>query len=235
MDVFHVNAAGNITQSLVLIDPNPFEAVSNKQLFAECKGAATTTAGKKSSPATWDVYMRDQVNQLGTMSGGIHGGRPLADPLVALAPSSTYRRICSDKTKCIVALGNNQFKGKFENMGGMGDGVAAVAVPMPLQMVDFRLQPSDLVMTSEDKHCPDLTLSAFQPAQECQAPIYKTDRVSIRFRVAASNDADLKLYTKKKERISKFDDRHTNQKPGAPLHGGAFGFMLTGKNCSGAA
>jgi hypothetical protein len=201
MDVFQVNATGNITQKMVLIEPNPFEAVSNKQMYAECLGAAVTTAGKSASPATWDVYMRDQVAQLGTINGGIHGGRPLSDPLVALAPSSTYRRICSDKTTNFVALGNNQFKGKFETMGGMGDGASSggsanASSNGGLPPAVFGPRDDFGGLTLPGPEVISFPTGSGMPGTYLQ----NGSAVSIRFRVAASNDVDLKFYTKKKKK-----------------------------------
>jgi hypothetical protein len=200
MDVFQVDANGNVVQKLVLIDPDPFEAVSNKQMYAESKGAATTTAGKKASPATWDVYIRDQVAQMGTINGGIHGGRPLSNPLVALAPSSLYRRICSEKGNKVIALGNNEYRVRMGNLGGSGDGASSggsanASSNAGLPPVTFG--PRD---DFGGQTLPGPSIISF-PSGAGMPGIYLQNgsAVSIRFRVAAENTSSGQMLTKKKK------------------------------------
>lgn len=200
MDVFQVDANGNVVQKLVLIDPDPFEAVSNKQMYAESKGAATTTAGKKASPATWDVYIRDQVAQMGTINGGIHGGRPLSNPLVALAPSSLYRRICSEKGNNVIALGNNEFKVRMGNLGGAGDGASSGGSANASS--NAGLPPATFGPRDDfgGQTLPGASIISF-PSGAGMPGIYLQNgsAVSIRFRVAAENTASGQMLTKKKK------------------------------------
>ena len=200
MDVFQVDANGNITQKLVLIDPDPFEAVSNKQMYGESKGVAATTSGKNASPAEWDIYIRDQVAQLGTINGGIHGGRPLSNPLVALAPSSSYRRICSEKTDKVIALGGREFKVRLGNLGGIGDGASSGGsanasssggLPPPAfgPRDDFGGQ------TLPGANVISFPSGAGMPGTYLQ----NGSAVSIRFRIAAQNTASGQKLTKKKK------------------------------------
>lgn len=200
MDVFQVDANGNVTQKLVLIDPDPFEAVSNKQMYAESTGAVATTAGKSNSPADWDVYIRDQVAQMGTINGGIHGGRPLTNPLVALAPSSLYRRICSEKANKVIALGGSEFKARMGNLGGSGDGASSggsanassgAGAPPP----NFGPRDDFGGQTFPGANIMSFPSGAGMPGTYLQ----NGSAVSIRFRIAAQNTVSSQKLTKKKK------------------------------------
>lgn len=200
MDIFRVDANGNITQKLVLIDPDPFEAVSHKQMYAESQGAATTTAGKNSSPADWDVYVRDQVTQLGTINGGKHGGRPLANPVVALAPGSSFKTICHRQSPGLVAMGHDNYKVKFGNIGGSGDGASSggsanASSSGGLPPVSFGPRDDFGGLTTPAPSIVSFPTGSGMPGTYLQ----NGSAVSIRFRVAAQNTASGQKLTKKKK------------------------------------
>lgn len=201
MDIFRVDSNGNITQKLVLIDPDPFEVVSNKQMYAESKGAATSTpAGKNASPTEWDVYIRDQVNKLGTINGGIHGGRPLVNPVVALTPGSKFRTICSKDTAKLIARGSDEFSVKLADMGGSGDGASSggsanasssggTAPPSFGPRDDFGGATT-----------PGPSIVSFPSGTGMPGTYLQNgSAVSIRFRVATQNKATTQMLTKKKK------------------------------------
>ncbi len=200
MDIFRVDANGNITQKLVLIDPEPFEAVSHKQMYAESKSIATTTAGKSSSPADWDVYIRDQVAELGTINGGNHGGRPLSNPLVALAPGSSFKSICHKNTSNLIATGRDNFKFRFGNMGGFGDGASSGGSANASS--SGGLPPASFGPRDDfgGATTPGPTIVSYPTGTGMPGTYLQNgSAVSIRFRVAAQNNASGQKLTKKKK------------------------------------
>ncbi|PZM80488.1 MAG: hypothetical protein DKT66_14615 [Candidatus Melainabacteria bacterium] len=200
MDIYRVDQSGAITQKLVLIDPDPFEAVSHKQMYAESKSAATTTAGKKSSPADWDVYIRDQVTQLGTINGGKHGGRPLSNPLVALSPGSSFKTICHKNANNLIATGADKFNFKLGNIGGFGDGASSggsanASSSGGLPPACFGPRDDFGGATTPGPSIVSFPSGTGMPGTYLQ----NGSAVSIRFRVAAQNDASGQKLTKKKK------------------------------------
>lgn len=199
MDIFRVDSNGTVTQKLVLIDPDPFEVVSNKQMYAEAQGAATTTAGKNASPTEWDVYIRDQVNKPGTINGGIHGGRPLVNPLVAHAPANKFRTICHANSR-IIAMGSEQFTAKLGNIGGSGDGASSGGsanassnggLPPPA----FGPRDDFGGATTPGPSIVSYPSGTGMPGTYLQ----NGSAVSIRFRVATQNKVSSQMLTKKKK------------------------------------
>lgn len=94
--IYKFDADGVVTYQSRLLTPYPLYVSSNEQMYAETMMAipASTIAtqsysvpmpgGPKSITLMkkWDVYIRDEVRNPGSIRGGKHGGEPLAKPLV---------------------------------------------------------------------------------------------------------------------------------------------------------
>ncbi len=95
--IFEFDRNGNIVYRSKIQAPYPLDTVSDHQLYGESFGALdhseigsskvtvlTSPAPKKITlMAVWDVFIRDHVRALGTISGGKHAGQPIAKPILA--------------------------------------------------------------------------------------------------------------------------------------------------------
>ena len=74
-NVFEMQKDGTIKQTVTRLSPNNISyKVSNKQLYAITKQPIIDNTGVR-----FDMLCFDQVNQVGNMNGGIHGGQPLTN------------------------------------------------------------------------------------------------------------------------------------------------------------
>ncbi len=101
--IFEFDADGIVVYRSKAIEPYPLYVASDQQLYGEKFGAitystigirevfvpTTPTPKKLVFRAVWDVYIRDNVRNLGPKAGGKHGGEPLCMPVLAAASSDT--------------------------------------------------------------------------------------------------------------------------------------------------
>lgn len=94
--IYKFDADGIVTYQSRLLTPYPLYVSSNEQMYAETMLAIPNSSvavqsynvpmpgGPKSIQLMkkWDVYIRDEVRNPGSIRGGKHGGEPLAKPLV---------------------------------------------------------------------------------------------------------------------------------------------------------
>lgn len=94
--IFEFNRDGAVTYRSKLLTPYPLSVVGENQLYGEGYGALMDSkvgvqrVKLSISPekdvtfrAAWDVYIRDQVRNLGISHGGKHAGEPIAKPALA--------------------------------------------------------------------------------------------------------------------------------------------------------
>lgn len=94
--IFEFGTDGAVTYRSKLLTPYPLNVVCENQLYAEGFSAlpdskvgvqkvklATSPEKEVIFRAAWDVYIRDQVRNLGTENGGKHAGEPIAKPALA--------------------------------------------------------------------------------------------------------------------------------------------------------
>lgn len=146
MHVYKWDQFGHIAVKTVPIAPFPYEVVAENQLYAEVfgnkeayksatlgtllfknvtipsiddkgNGKVKNIVGDITFLDKIDVYVRDQVRNPGTISGGKHGGEPMEDSLVSFNPfmDETHTQICLD------ARGGAASCGDFGS-GGFGCG-----------------------------------------------------------------------------------------------------------------
>ncbi|MDZ4837905.1 MAG: hypothetical protein SGJ27_29320 [Candidatus Melainabacteria bacterium] len=95
--IFEFDKDGVVVYRSKMIEPYPLYVASDRQLYGEKFGAITystigirdvfipnmTPPKKIVFRAVWDVYIRDNVRNLGPKNGGKHGGEPLSMPVLA--------------------------------------------------------------------------------------------------------------------------------------------------------
>lgn len=203
MDIYQVDQTGLITQKMSLIAPDPFESVSNKQMYAELKAVDQTVVGKSGTPADWDVYIRDQVTQWGNPNGGIHAGQPLGNPAVALLPPSKSKMICHKpsftqigSTKWRVLAGEYGGSGNGASSGGSADASSGAGYG-PGGVIPLNFGPRD---DFGGATVPGPTVISF-PSGTGMPGVYLQNGSagSIRFRLAALNPTINTKFTKRKK------------------------------------
>jgi len=103
--IYKFDMDGVVTYQSRLLTPYPLYVSSNEQMYAETMMAIPNSSvpiqtysvplpdGNKDIQLMkrWDVYIRDEVRNPGSIRGGKHGGEPLAKPLVVKSLSSADR------------------------------------------------------------------------------------------------------------------------------------------------
>ncbi|MBI2811999.1 MAG: hypothetical protein HYX67_14380 [Candidatus Melainabacteria bacterium] len=110
--VFKFDPNGTVQYKWSALKPYPYSVSSNKQMYAESLAAITNSTvpkfvitppllpdvkGVKNVPGEldftniWDVYIRDEVRNPGTINGGKHGGEPMDNAQVAMDVGDVLR------------------------------------------------------------------------------------------------------------------------------------------------
>jgi len=152
MHIYKFAADGTVNHTTQNIQPFPYAVASQNQFYAVSYSAfvskdpafpltsPTVSALASAQPGkwgwwgsgnatvtltqTWDVFVRDECRQPGTLLGGKHAGEPLANAQVALLPQSNKNgdiAYCADKG----GSGSGAHQG---GGGGQGPGLGAVPI-----------------------------------------------------------------------------------------------------------
>lgn len=132
--IFEFDGDGFVVYKSKLMAPYPLDAISENQMFGESFGAIdysdigiqevivpfTPTPRKITLIAAWDVFIRDHVRHLGTISGGKHAGEPIAKPILAYRPDYPAR----GSTPCLEGLVIEAVVDQEEQSSGFTDETA---------------------------------------------------------------------------------------------------------------
>jgi len=119
MNQYEFNSDGTIEYTLRFCKPQPYLTVSDSQYFGEAQDCFDSVTNN----GPIDVYMRDEIANMGTTTGGIHAGEPLPDKCIHNSNGAPLGQalISGLANKVPIALNHEMARpGKSQVAGGAG-------------------------------------------------------------------------------------------------------------------